>query len=243
MTGQEAIDHLSYFTQYDIGLFYGASPTNAQKMYLINWAARLMALKIKLYRPDLELTLTADTYRYNLQDLTIVERKVIEPYGVYINGNRLRNQSGQRPGLWPMAELERQYPAFWTHDADVPARAAFMAPDIYLHPKPSASVVSAGNNFLAATVFPLDRTADSDVSTGLSTQLDLPLQLHEACVFLAAVKGGVQQASENDAWQRLQAYNSEWIEIAQQIATKNANDLAEWQPAGNYMDARFRIDL
>lgn len=231
MTAQEAIDHIAYFTDYDLGVFYGASPTTAQKLFLLNWAQKLIGKDLKVYRPHNALTL-AQSFTFNLRDTSVVERKVVEATSVIVNGVKLTRPDGQTYGFWTMPELERYFPTWMLDAADTPQRAVVQANVLYLHPKPTAAVVAAAQAYVPGTALPLDKVDDSggpaDAVKGLGTQLDLPDELHEACALLTAAKAALPQLSETDAWRRVGAYNMEWVEIARTIAMANGGDLVDF---------------
>lgn len=225
MTTEECLEHIPLFGKFDLGSFYGRNPTDAQKLFVLNWAVRLIGKYLRIYDPALELTLSEE-FIQNLRDPNVCEREVVELYGVIINGSKLTGQRGQ-PGVWTLAQLEKFDPAWMTRDADVPSIAAFHNGKLYLYRKPTQAVVDAGDNYAMAVVLPRERTNDEDDETGLSTEPDIPKELHEAACFLAATKSGLPQVSEPDAWKRLEAFSGEWTGIAAEIRLQNSHDLIE----------------
>jgi hypothetical protein len=157
---------------------------------------------------------------------------VVDAFAVIINGVKLRAKRG-RYGLWSMAQLENEFPLWMLDTENTPLRAVYSNGILYLHPFPTAAVIAAGQCYVPSTVFPLDRTADNDPDTGLSSQLDLLDELHEAACFLAAVKGGKPQVEGNEAIRRLQDYSAEWFGIAQELRAVNSADLVEWTQQGS----------
>lgn len=235
MTTQESIDHIGYFGQYDLQSYFEAATgtfSNANKVFVLNWGVKLIGKFIRLYKPNMVFTI-AEAFEHDIRKLTVVERKVVDPMGVIINGVKLCKRGGGY-GIWKIAELEDDHPTWMADQAATPLRAAVASNKLYLHPKPTAAVVAAGNNFIMGTYLPKDRTADADVNTGLATEPELPDELHEAACYFAAVKAAIPNVSEADAWNRIQTFNAEWVGIAKEIRRNNTNELINVSAEANW---------
>lgn len=214
--------------KFDSDSMYGESPTDAQLVSLLNWGIQYTARFIRLYDPAVVLTLTADTAQYDLRSLSIVSKKVVRPYGVIINGNRLVNKKGDGYGVWTLGEFEREHPAWMGEAASTPVKAAFYGKTLIVHQKPTQAIVDGGSNYISGTVLPIAKTNDSNGSTGKGTSPDLPDELHEATVWITANKNALANASEAEGWKRLGAYRADWFEIANEVRIENENQMLDW---------------
>lgn len=216
---------------FDLDSAYGESETLQQQVDSVNWAIRAISARIFQYDPKITLTLTAGMADYNLRDTAVVSRKIIRPFSVCINGSMLWDASRNDYGMWTLAELERRNPSWRTDTSSIPTKAVYYGGNrLLLHPTPTADVVSAGNNFISGQYL----AANLTTSDG-SNSPDIPEELHEAIAYYAAAHSALPNLSENEAWQRVSAYNAEWQSSADTIRRENLRAIQSWgSTAGDY---------
>lgn len=212
------------FAAYDQDLYLGTSPSAADLTTLVNWAIReFSAYTFCNYDPKITLTLTADTATYDITKTTataIVSKQVLKVRRVTINGAILRSADGEY-GLWTLPELEAFRPTYQTDESAVPRRAIELpGHKLYLHPAPTAAVVSDGDNYISGWYLPVDLVNSTDDANAP----DIPLEFHECIAYLAAYKGAVPNASGPDGFNRVSAFNQEWRMKAEELRRRNLNE-------------------
>ena len=213
----EIIDERARYLEYDVDDKYGSSPTTQQKVDSVNMAIRTMSKRIFQYDPMITFTLTAEQASYNIRDTAVVQRKIIRPYSVIINGNPLYNAANQEWGVWSLAELERIAPKWRTDTSGTPSKAVYYGNNkLVLHPKPTAQVVSDGNNYISGQYLAKNMTTSE-----LAGEPDIPEELHEALAYLAAYYSALSHTSEEEGWHRLAQYNQEWQQFAEEVRREN----------------------
>lgn len=212
---------LTEFLAYDLDNSKGVAPTAAELTEQLNYAARWISERIYQFDPSITLTLTASDGDYSLRASAIVSRKVLRCHQVIINGNALLDASRQRRGMWTYQEVQIGHPNWRADDASTPTKPWQIGTTLYLHPKPTAAVVSAGNNYIAGTYLCADLTNGSDDSN----YYDLPEELHEAIAGVAAVFAADPTASEGEALARLGRFNARYLDSIQSVAKSNKRDL------------------
>ncbi len=176
--------------------------TNAILLKQINRMQMRLSRKIWLYFPKLTLTLTADESTYDIENEAVTSRRLFKPMLVWINGNVLYNDYG--PGMRTMAEL----PQTWVTDtADTPTMAVHVGSrKMIVHPKPTAAVVTAAQNFIAGFGYASDIAGSLPDS---ETPGEIPNDLHEALCWMTAYNSALPTAAEADMWQRLGSFDKE----------------------------------
>ena len=228
MTLQDVMDMRDRRLLFDLDSEYGTSETEQQKIDSVNWAIRTVATRLVLIDNNITLNLVADQQDYNITSTSPTttcelsdgsEVRVIRPFYVLINGTYLRAPTG-RKGLWTMQELDEFWTAWRTQAAGSPTAAVSYRGREWLRlvPKPSAAVVAAGNNFIVGQYTP--RLMDD---TELEEHLPIHGEVHEAVAYLAAFRSALPQVSEAEGWQRLRAYNAEWLEVIDAIRHDSLN--------------------
>jgi len=192
---------LGEFLAYDLDNYKGASPTAAELTSQINIGVRFVSRQIYQFDPNITLTLDTTAIKQDLRDTTTprVSRKVLKPVAVYINGNPLYRADGRGIGLWSLDEFNRYRTNWRTQDAGTPNAAAFDGRYLWLNPKPSAVL---SNNAIAGQYLAADLINSNDDSN----PPDLPEELHEAVVRIAADFAADPNVSEQEGLQRLQRY-------------------------------------
>ncbi len=193
--------------------------TPEEKTAQINYGLRTISRYISQFDHSIVLTLTADDPTVNLRDSDEVSRKVFEVKEVIINGSRLYRPNG-RPGLWNMSDVQRLIPQWRTADAGIPRVAWQTGTTLNLYQKPSAAAVSGGNNFIAGTYMA------ADLVYGENAEPDIPEELHEAVVRVAAAFASDPTLSENEAMQRSARYEQRAFAAAQEIRIRNYKQMA-----------------
>lgn len=230
MNLQEILDLRTQNLRFDLDDSYGESPTAQQQVDSVNWAIRTISKHIIQFNPKITFTLTAGTAIYDLRDTNVVSSKVIKPYQVVINGNILWNAGHSEYGLWTLAELERSNPSWRTASNSTPTKAVYYGNGkILLNPPPTAEIVSAGNNYVSGQYLAADMTTGQTASSP-----DLPVELHESVAYLAAVKSAIPYVTEQEGWQRLQAFNAEWKAVADEVRQENKVALVSWGSTSGY---------
>lgn len=202
---------------FDLSSRFGTNPTNDNYRSVINHALRITSRKLHLFDPMVTLTLTAEQAAYDIRDLDVVSKRVVKPLRVIINGNQLFAANHVVYGLWSFDELERLRQSWRTDTSATPTKAAWSGSGtskIYLHPKPNSTVVADANNYIAGFILAPDLAADDDVP-------QIPEELHEMVAYLAAFHGSLPNASEQEGWQRLSAYKSEWTSMVEEIGRES----------------------
>lgn len=217
----------NYAYDGDIANSLGENPTDAQLIPYVNWAIRSIARKVKQIGIYLPITLTAGTSTYNLNAgtgiATTVASQITRIHRVYI-GNQVMNKADRfSPGMWSYNEIERFDPKYRSAASGQPIAAAQFGNNLVLYPAPSSTVASGSGNYLVAEYLPPSLTISD-----LSNSPDLPVELHEAVAYLAAIKVAAPQITEGESYQRLQLYNSFINESIQEVKKQNENTLADF---------------
>lgn len=201
MTTQQLITRVDNYLAYDLDGYFGTAPTDAQVVAALNDALLDVSDAAYLVKPDIALTLTESQYSYAFDSAlafpaATLPLKVLK---VVVNGNVLKTMDGRRSGLWTMREVEDLRPGWRDDDDGVPTKAWVVADKLYLHPAPSAAVVSAGETYVAAQyrAAPLSESA-------LVAEPDLPATLHESLAKVAAAKAAAPNVTEGHQDARVQ---------------------------------------
>jgi hypothetical protein len=238
MTLQNMIDEVfTYNTSFDLDEKYLGSATTQQKVDTINKGIRTISKQIFQYDPKIALTLTADQNSYDLRNTAVVAKKVIRPYQVIINKNMLWNAAYNEYGIWTLAELERNSPSWRTDPSATPSKAVYYGNQkLILHPAPTQAIIDAGNNYISGQYLAANLT-----TSDLSNYADIPEELHEAVCYCAAAFVSLPNLSEQEAWQRVGAYNSEWKTYAEQMRQENMRAIQATGSTSGYANRRFMI--
>lgn len=219
MTTQLLIDLLKgssgNLLSMDLDSYLGESMTDAQAVTLLNQAKNVISRHIFQVNPNITFTVTSGSAVQNLQDTTVVPAayKVIQCLGVIINNNPLYDTQG-RVGMWSYADFQRYYPAWQTESSGTPVAAVnYQEGKIILHPKPSSSFANSKiiGQYLAA-----DLSASS-----LSTEPDLPVDLHIAVGYLAASMAAEPSASVAEQLNRLDRYDRRYRKLMDEVRSLN----------------------
>ena len=135
----------------------------------------------------------------------------------------MRKPDGITPGMWSYKEIERYDPSYRAAASGQPVAAAQFGNNLVLYPAPTSTVASGSGNYLVAEYLPVALTASD-----LSNSPDLPVELHEAAAYLAAIKIAAPQITEAESYQRLNLYNSFINESIQEVKKQNENTLADF---------------
>lgn len=183
MTTAELITRVSELTAYDLDTTLGTAPTDAQVVDALNRRLRAISVKLCIFDPKIEFTMTAGTETYDLRDTVVFSRKIVQPRDVIINGNMLFTARGTRYGLWTVQELDKISPTWRTLGSGVPYRACWAPPTtLFVNPKPTQAVIDAGNNYVSGQVLAADLDAnDTDAEPELPEETHMALAMLTAC--------------------------------------------------------------
>lgn len=215
MTTQNLIDFVKDHAAFDLDLYPGESPTDAEVVELLNWALRILSRKLWLVDPSIVITLVAGTQSYDLRSASL-SRDVWLCLRAYINGSPLLDWQGEQVGLWTLEEMEATNPTWRAAANGTPTAAMVIDRKIYFYLKPSSTVVSTGSNYVAGCYLAADLAAGS-----LSAVPDIPDETQEALGLLATVKGSTPNVSEEEGWARLKEFHSGAFELVEEIAAAN----------------------
>lgn len=234
----DAVSLVNYFTQFDLDNYYGESPTNANVTSLINWASRLISKKIEMFNPVVVFTMSAGIRTYDLRSTSSFSVPVVKPMYVVVDGDVLLDASGRQAGLWTVPEMERLAEGWRTSANSIPDKACWHSDKLILNPPPNTATASLNTHYVAGTVLSADLTYDGNAST---TALNLPVELHEACCYLAAIKAATPQASETEGWQRIAAYDQGWREEIEHQRRLNKQSIQDWGTTSGYNVSDFLL--
>lgn len=223
MTLAQTITLTEEFLAYDLDGYLGSEPTTAEMVVAINWAIRTVAKRASLYDPSIPITLVAETSTYDLRSLATAGRRIIDTSTVIVNGSMLSNAARSAYGVWSLTELERMYPRWRVATSGTPSKAVVIGTKLVLHPPPNAACVAAGQNYVSGTYLPADM-AEADVNV----QLPLPIEVHEAVAYCAAVRLASPTVTEQAGMARIQNYSAEWVAAIDELARENEATLASW---------------
>lgn len=194
-------------TDFQLDNFVAAAPTSTQLTDQINWAIRVFSRHTWCaFDPKITFTVTADVASYSGRSLTVFSKKIIWPQFVTINGVPLCGPDNLHPGMFSFRQLVDRYRTFQTVASGKPVVAAWMPGEkVYLTPPPTAAVLSAGNNFMAAVYEPADLVVGADDAN----EPDIPAPYHETLGYIAAIKGSMPRATEQAALQALANYDAQ----------------------------------
>lgn len=220
MTLQELRSLLSSFNNYDLDNYLGGSPTAAGLNGQINRALRTVSKECFLFDPKVTFTLATGKLRYSLDDLKtpVVSKRVVRVHQVTVNKNKLWNADQDAYGVWGWQEFLHRHPK-WESDANgTPTKAVvFGSREIILHLPPTATVVSDGNNFISGQVLANDLVQDTDDPSDQG----IPVEVHEAIAYLAAVYSSEPNVTEQEGWARVGRFDSQWSKMARSIKNEN----------------------
>lgn len=225
MTLNDLLNMVEGFLAYDLDGYDSrdGTATVADRISAINWAIRTVARRSGVFDPSIPVTLEPDRAVYDIRRFASDGRRIIHPLTVIVNGIPLRDCSGRAFGLWSLTEIERAFPGWRGTIAGVPTKAALAGHHLILHPAPDATAVAAGNHFIGGTYLPKDLT-DSD----LDVEIPLPVEVHEAVAYCAAVKLATPTVSEQMGMARLQAFSAEWVAAIDELKRETASTLTSW---------------
>jgi hypothetical protein len=213
----------NYTYDNDLAESLGASPTDAQLVPYVNWAIRSISRKIKQVNVYIPITLAADTSTYSLNGIstgvgisTTVASQVTRVHRVFIGNNVIRKPNGQTPGMWSYNEIERYNPSYRSQASGQPIAAAQFGNNLLLYPAPTSTVASGTGNYLVAEYLPAPMSASLT-----SASPDLPVELHEAVAYLAAIRIQAPNITEAESYQRLNLYNGFINEAIQEVKKQN----------------------
>lgn len=216
---------LANFLKFDLDDFSAdasGAVASADATEHLNYGIRTISKAIYQFDPSIVLTLVADQQAYDLR--TACGRKVREAKGVIINGNQLFNAVGRGYGMWAMGEADKTYPSWRSDPSGTPTKAFQVGTTLYLHSKPSAAIVSGGSNYVAGVYMAANMTNGADDANSP----DIPEELHESIVRLAAIFAANPNVSEQEGLARLDRYNGQAGSEIQEMRRLNYKLAESW---------------
>lgn len=210
----------SNYLGYDLDNYLGESPGEDGQNGQINRALRVISKECFLFDPKVTFTVVAGQFRYSLDDrkTPVVSKRIVRPHYVTINGNKLWNADQTAYGVWGWQEFVHSNPKWEASSSGTPTKAVlFGAREVLLHLPPTAAVVSAGENFIAGQVLANDLVNDTDDPSDQG----VPVEIHEAIAYLAAVYASEPNVTEQEGWVRVGRYDSQWTKMVRAIRNEN----------------------
>lgn len=232
----DAISLVSSFTQFDLDNYAGETLDNNATTSQINWASRIISKKLEMFNPVVVFTLTAGIRTYDLRSTSSFSVPVVKPMQVVIDGTLLLDARADKPGLWSISEFERINPNWRTDANGVPDKAAWHTDKLVLNPPPNTATAALSTHYVSGLVLSADLTYDANAST---TALNVPVELHECVCYLAAIKAATPQVSEQEAWQRVSAYDQAWREEVDAQRRLNRESIQDWGTTGGYSQSDY----
>lgn len=224
MTLSELKTGLERALQLDLDHEAGENPSGSELTASINKAIRFISAEIYQIDPSITLDLTTDDGTIDLRDTDVVSRKVIEPLVVIIAGNPLSVASGRKYGMWTLSEIQAYCPTWRSDSSGTPSKAAFHDRTLYLHPAPNSTNAALSTHYIMGQYLAADMVDGVDDSS----YPDIPEELHEDIVRLAAVFAADSTVSEGEALARLGRYEARAKEKMAQIRTRNRRTALSW---------------
>ncbi len=220
---------LTELLSFDLDNVKGESPTDVELDGQINEAQSFASRETFLFDPKVPWTIKKDVSRYNLHDLTVMEKRIVRPYWATINGNKLYNARRDDYGIWTYGEFIDDHQTWEDDSSGTPTKVVlYNAANVILHLAPTATVVSTGKNYLAGHVLANDMTADDHSPEGF------PEDMHEAIAFRAAWKAAIPQVTEAEGWRRLAEYERQWKEPLKELRNQNKRLFNKGSRSGEY---------
>jgi len=217
----------NYTYDSDIANSLGEAPSDTQLIPYVNWAIRTIARKTRQISIYIPITLVAGQGSYNLNAGSAISStnasQVTRVHRVFIGNNVMTKANSNAPGMWAYNEIERFAPNYRAAASGQPIAAAQWGNNLLLYPAPSSNVSSGSGNYLVAEYLPANLTISD-----LSNSPDLPVELHEAVAYLAAIKIAAPQITEAESYQRLQLYNSFINESIQEVKKQNEQTIQDF---------------
>lgn len=183
-------------------------PPSGAVLPQINYAVRTIGRMLQQFKPMVSLTLVAGVQSYNYQG-SAFQLRMTEVHSVTVSGTTLKNWA-RKPGLFAFREIESKYPTWQTAGSGVPVAAFQNSNELWFHPRPA----QAYQAYVAGFYIPPDLVNASDVP-------DLPVEVHEAVAFLAAVYAAQPYVTEEEGLARMGAYNQSWTIFIQETRARN----------------------
>lgn len=219
MTLLQATAMMTTYSQYDLWLVEGESPSHADLCTAVNWARRTVNKRRAKYEGAVALTLAADKLAYSFEDTTLFAKRMLRVMDGWIAKQPVRNHFGRR-GVWNWTAFNRSFPN-WPYDpSGTPVLMAANARTLYVYPAPNAAFIAANATGQSVSGQVIENDFKTD-GTDDAKELPEPVFLHEAVAFLAVCHSAVGTVNESDAWQRLAAYDKSAVEAVDEEARES----------------------
>gem|GEM_PF-5926219 len=180
----------------DLDNFHGEAPVNADLDQQINRAYRAVARRIGWYQMGVALTLSANVWIYDLEDVAFA-RPMLAVEIVRIDGVPLMDWR-QKPGMLSQAEMDATYPGWPAGGtAGTIVGASQIGRKLYVYPKPNAGGTAHVDGYALPVLL-----SDANTTSELPEALDAPI------VALAAIYAATPQVSEEEGLARLASYDA-----------------------------------
>lgn len=206
------------FLDYDLDNFDGEEPTSVQQNAQINRALRTIGKELFIVDPKVGFSPKYNVDIYSLDKIGTVTKRVVRPFYVTINGNKLWNADETDYGMWGFQRFVQDFPTWESASTGTTSKAViYGSRGLILHLRPSVEIEASTSNFIAGQVVPNDLVHDNDDPSDQG----VPREIHEAIAYLAAVYAAMPNVTEQEGWARLQAFNKAWMEDVKIVRNEN----------------------
>lgn len=220
MTLSELRTFQTELLSYDLDNVSGEDPTKEQQDAQLNRAMRAISKEIFIFDPQVSLKLTKDKLRYNLDDRKIVGKRVVRPYYVTVDGNKLRDAGGVDYGVWGFKEFVHEHPTWESASSGAPTKAVvYGAREVIVHLPPTAAIAGKLTNYIGGQVLANDLVEDSDDPSSEG----IPVEIHEGIAILASIFAATPTVSAQEGLIRLAAQDKEWKALVNTVKSENRN--------------------
>jgi hypothetical protein len=228
MTVEQQIDMYLWALSVNLSTPDGAVPSHDQCLAQLNRAQERVAKRIYWYDPNITVTLTANIGAYNKSGAAFSSR-ILRLMRAWVNGTEI--------AVRPFQHFEQEWPDWRTSATPAtPQVVTAYGSTILYHVPPDAACVAAAGNKAAALALPAAMVA----AAANTTECALPIEAHEAVVFLAAVLAAHPASSDEVSFRLMADYSRDAGDVIDTLRFQNYpvvfGELGETKSSVRYMD-------
>jgi len=214
--------------------FQGKDFTPATVVKSINRAKRKVEKKLWLFDPLILLHLHADTVEYDFTDAgsststNDVSKYCWSPLYVIVNKNRLLGADGRTWGFYGPQEFEHKFSDWFdttTHPSGTPvAVVMYNVRKVLVWPRPTAAIVTAGNNYVSGFYLSADFTLTAppgDADDMDQTLTDVPREIQEAVGIWSALQDAHPTIGETEQWRLFGSLSKDIADEIEEVGRAN----------------------